>query len=65
MGGSIQVDSTPGQGCRFEFAVPSNLASSLLATPDSTAPSGDGAHMRLAGIAVLAAEDNPINQMVL
>ncbi|MFN3511905.1 MAG: ATP-binding protein [Phenylobacterium sp.] len=64
MGGSIRVESVLGQGSRFTVRLP-------LARAD--APADDAAelvgaaelHEREEGIRILAAEDNPTNQLVL
>ena len=65
MHGSIHVDSLPGTGSTFEVRIP------LVEVP---VPAGDTARPplpdaqgtpRLAGLRILVAEDNPVNQMVL
>ena len=60
MGGSVGVDSTPGQGSCFYAELPLPPASDtevgmLLASPDSDA---------LHGARVLLVEDNPVNMMI-
>jgi signal transduction histidine kinase/DNA-binding response OmpR family regulator len=66
MGGSIQVESTPGAGTRFELELPCRPVEALaeqtaseLQTPALVAPG------RLLGLRVLIAEDNEINQLVI
>jgi len=74
--GHIQVHSTPDQGTRFEVSLPFLPAQAVpelaQATPhtETQAPAPPRAPAtqrlrRLEGLRVLAAEDNPVNQMVL
>jgi len=77
LNGVIHVHSTPGQGTRFEVVLPLILGEQA-AAPASAASEAwmasapaplDGVETlrapRLAGVRVLAAEDNLVNQMVL
>ena len=63
MGGDLTVQSTPGQGSRFEMRLPLRIAAAAAPVPAVVAPAGT----RPAGRAlrVLAAEDNPVNREVL
>lgn len=64
MGGEISVSSTPGEGSVFEISLPYQAAESSLLIDEPVCPphlSGQ----RLAGLSILAAEDNEINQAVL
>ncbi len=56
MGGDIGVDSVPGQGSRFWFAIPA---------PETHAPAADDDGEQAApgeGLRVLVADDNPVNR---
>ncbi len=73
MGGSIRIESTPGEGSTFSFEAPfraveeSEYTGRSVATAAARAGNGD-ADARLAahaGQRVLLAEDNPLNQEVL
>ncbi|MBS1190066.1 MAG: hypothetical protein H6R10_1858 [Rhodocyclaceae bacterium] len=61
MGGEIRVASVPGQGSTFEVHLPLEEATPPAAAPAAPAPTGH----RLAGLTLLAAEDNPVNRTVL
>ena len=64
MGGQIQVQSQPGQGSRFEVRLPCPITTDPAAAPASPVP-GKPLPNRLAGLRILVAEDNPVNQQVL
>ena len=62
LGGTIRVFSTEGRGSRFEVSLP------LVEVPSEFAesvPAAGSPGARLRGLRVLAAEDNPVNQLVL
>jgi CheY-like chemotaxis protein len=62
MGSTIRVQSTPGQGSVFSFAVRFPLATG---EAESAAPTLPVSASALAGLRVLLAEDNEYNQIVL
>ena len=62
LGGTIRVFSTEGRGSRFEVSLP------LVEVPSEfveSVPAAGSPGARLRGLRVLAAEDNPVNQLVL
>ncbi len=61
MGGSIQVESTPGQGSTFITRLP--CVESDLPLPDQAPHINE--HLPLAGLNILVAEDNEVNQEVI
>ncbi len=67
MGGRIDVESSPGAGSRFRFAVSLKKGTSSAVTPVTGCADSD-AEMRLrtshAGARILVVEDEPINQEV-
>src|ERR1022692_1237375 len=61
MGGTIDVQSTPGEGARFRFTVPMGHAQEPAAAPIAPPPALDsGNHLR-----VLVADDNAVNRKVV
>jgi len=64
MGGSVEVRSAPGAGSSFELRLPWVDAGTTAAPSTAAAPWVDTPR-RLAGVRVLVAEDNEVNQMVL
>jgi CheY-like chemotaxis protein len=68
LGAGIRVDSTPGNGTVFELRLPYRAVDADLAatagTHDSVPPPAPSGHA-LAGLSILVAEDNEINQRVL
>ena len=73
MGGSIRVQSQPDQGSRFEIRLPCPATTAPETAPETDQEAGQaGAGSttvppapRLAGLRILVAEDNPVNQQVL
>lgn len=66
MGGSLHLDSQLGQGSTFSFELmlPEAEAPSALPAPPAASTSRLPLHQRLAGLRLLLAEDNAINQQV-
>jgi PAS domain S-box-containing protein len=65
MGGKLELQSALGQGSRFYFTLSLDLAPESHPTPpDSTAVLSAAAPSSLAGIRVLVAEDNFVNQQI-
>jgi PAS domain S-box-containing protein len=67
LGGSLEVDSTPGQGSTFHFQIRFALASLPVAEVAQPATKGGvvpASAKRLLGLRLLVVEDNKINQMV-
>lgn len=58
LGGTIRVDSAPGEGTRFEISVPVTPC----AIPEPAAPSAQPPSLR--GCRVLVAEDNDLNRQI-
>ncbi len=66
MQGTISVDSTRGVGSRFEVELPLVEADRAAeAAASASAEAGAGVGNRLAGLRILVAEDNEINQFVI
>jgi signal transduction histidine kinase/DNA-binding response OmpR family regulator len=64
MGGDLQATSTPGAGSRFELRLPCvEMAMKSDASPSIWSPTAG--QSRLAGLRILVAEDNEVNQLVL
>jgi signal transduction histidine kinase/CheY-like chemotaxis protein len=65
MGGTIDVDSKPGQGSRFWFAIPCLPATPVAAKAGAAKGIERPQYPDLGALRVLVAEDNPVNQMVI
>ena len=65
MGGSIQVQSRPGVGSTFTVSLDVPRIGEARSAAAVTAPSRPAAPEQTRAIRVLAAEDNPVNQLVL
>ncbi|MEM8710814.1 MAG: ATP-binding protein, partial [Planctomycetota bacterium] len=61
MGGFISVESTPGSGSSFVFSVP---AQATVAPASAKASADSSTEVNVEDIAVLVAEDNPVNRRV-
>ena len=64
MGGNIRVESVPGVGSTFEFRVPYHPIPAAFSLPVQTVRTTE-AKNPLAGLSILVAEDNEINQQVI
>ncbi|MFV9503694.1 MAG: ATP-binding protein [Oscillochloridaceae bacterium umkhey_bin13] len=60
MGGTISVNSSPGQGATFTVNLPMRYRTEHLHPEAATPPSAHGTRLR-----ILVAEDNPVNQEVV
>jgi PAS domain S-box-containing protein len=70
MQGEIRVESRPGVGSRFEFRLPyvepiANASNVVAAPPLAPAVTATMPARPLAGLSILVAEDDPVNQMIL
>jgi len=64
MGGDLQVSSQAGQGSRFVLTLPL-VPSTEAAAPHEPPPAPGSSGSRLAGLRILVAEDNAVNQLVI
>jgi len=64
MGGDLRVQSAPGHGSTFLLTLPCHPCDHA-PLPPAAAPTPGSAARRLAGLRVLVAEDNAVNQLVI
>ena len=65
MGGSIAAESEPGRGARFSVTLPLPRVAGALAVAGDGGPDAALLQNDPGALRVLAAEDNPVNQLVL
>jgi PAS domain S-box-containing protein len=67
MGGELKVESVPGKGSRFHFALPLVVAEALPATAetDSDSPSSDARLAPGTQLTALVADDSSVNRRIL
>ena len=65
MGASFRVESTPGAGSAFEFRLPYRAVIAHSGPDPVAAPLPGKAELPLAGLSILVAEDNEINQQII
>ncbi|MCB1182175.1 PAS domain S-box protein [bacterium] len=65
MGGRISVQSELGAGSRFTVVLPDTPVRNGEAIPADLAPPPDPRRYSLAGLSILVAEDNPVNQRLV
>lgn len=61
LGGSLDIDSAPGEGSEFSVTLPVVVSDEAPPEPEAVAAPAPGAH---AGLRVLLAEDNAVNQVL-
>ena len=64
MGGTIQVESTPGRGCRFHFGLKLELDTSPAPPPAIDSALGGLDEQAVLAGSVLLVEDNPVNLLI-
>jgi PAS domain S-box-containing protein len=65
MGGEIRVSSTPSVGSRFELRLPCIVSIEPVEVVAEAPHSAEATSQRLAGLRLLVAEDNEVNQFVI
>ncbi len=65
MGGTVRVDSVPGQGTTFEVCLPLVVTGAGALAQPGRHDAAIARQGRLKGLRILAAEDNDVNQIVL
>jgi signal transduction histidine kinase/FixJ family two-component response regulator len=65
MGGTIEVETAPGQGSTFRVRVPAGRAAEAVVTTPAPVPEQTAQDLSERAVRILAAEDNATNQRVL